>query len=221
MPWYYTAIISILLVVSLLTTATGSLLRVAARLKYFTCVLVSKAFAKSFRVGIGIFLKDKNVKHYYILGFRKFSPLIKYICTFFFALKCIQKLCNIQPLVYNWKQTTQPPSYFFDFSIMVQTVGIEQSIHHCFSSFEVKEILFNYLYYEKSALEYSKWIHFSTKRKMWESTYDDSWGRWHTVFSHSSCKVLREINSTFLEMRKERVLGDTDLSPWYQDFNFL
>ena len=142
MPWYYIAIISVLLVVSLLTTATGSLLRVAARLKYFTCVLVSKAFAKSFRVGIGIFLKDKNVKHYYILVFRKFSPLIKYICTFFFALKCIQKLCNIQPLVYNWKQTTQPPSYLFDFSIMVQTVGIEQSIHHCFSSIEVKEILF-------------------------------------------------------------------------------
>lgn len=39
-----------------LTTATGSLLRVAARLKFFTCVLVSRAFANSFSVGIGMFL---------------------------------------------------------------------------------------------------------------------------------------------------------------------
>lgn len=38
-----------------LTIATGSLLRVAARLNVFTCVLVSRAFAKSFSVGIGIF----------------------------------------------------------------------------------------------------------------------------------------------------------------------
>lgn len=38
-----------------LTIATGSLLRVAARLNVFTCVLVSRAFANSFSVGIGIF----------------------------------------------------------------------------------------------------------------------------------------------------------------------
>ncbi len=38
-----------------LTTATGSLLLVAARLNFFTWVFLSMAFAKSFRVGIGMF----------------------------------------------------------------------------------------------------------------------------------------------------------------------
>lgn len=42
-----------------LTIATGSLLRVAARLNVFTCVLLSKAFANSFSVGIGIFYIKK------------------------------------------------------------------------------------------------------------------------------------------------------------------
>lgn len=40
---------------SRLTTATGSLLRVAAMLNFFTCVFFSIAFAMSFSVGIGIF----------------------------------------------------------------------------------------------------------------------------------------------------------------------
>lgn len=43
-----------------LTIATGSLLRVAARLNVFTCVLVSRAFANSFSVGIGIFYSKKT-----------------------------------------------------------------------------------------------------------------------------------------------------------------
>lgn len=38
-----------------LTTATGSLLRVAAMLNFFTCVFFSMAFAMSFSVGIGMF----------------------------------------------------------------------------------------------------------------------------------------------------------------------
>lgn len=38
-----------------LTTAIGSLLRVAARLNFLTCVFFSKALAKSFSVGIGMF----------------------------------------------------------------------------------------------------------------------------------------------------------------------
>lgn len=42
-----------------LTRATGSLLRVAARLNFVTCVLVSNAFAKSFRVGMGMFYNRK------------------------------------------------------------------------------------------------------------------------------------------------------------------
>lgn len=40
---------------TLLTIATGSLLRVAARLNFLTWVLVSRAFANSLRVGIGMF----------------------------------------------------------------------------------------------------------------------------------------------------------------------
>lgn len=41
-----------------LTTAIGSLLRVAARLNFLTCVFFSMALAKSFNVGIGMFWKS-------------------------------------------------------------------------------------------------------------------------------------------------------------------
>lgn len=44
----------------LLTTAIGSLLRVAARLNFLTCVFFSMALAKSFRVGMGMFWKTKK-----------------------------------------------------------------------------------------------------------------------------------------------------------------
>ncbi len=43
-----------------LTTAIGSLLRVAARLNFLTCVFFSMALAKSFRVGIGMFWKTNK-----------------------------------------------------------------------------------------------------------------------------------------------------------------
>ena len=45
-----------------LTTAMGSLLRVAARLNFLTCVLRSIALANSFRVGIGTFCKEEQYK---------------------------------------------------------------------------------------------------------------------------------------------------------------
>lgn len=45
-----------------LTTATGSLLRVAAMLNFFTCVFFSMALAMSFRVGIGMFCKINGSK---------------------------------------------------------------------------------------------------------------------------------------------------------------
>lgn len=47
-----------------LTTATGSLLRVAAMLNFFTCVFFSMALAMSFRVGIGMFCKINGSKDF-------------------------------------------------------------------------------------------------------------------------------------------------------------
>ena len=45
-----------------LTTAMGSLLRVAARLNFLTWVLCSMALANSFRVGMGTFWKKGRKK---------------------------------------------------------------------------------------------------------------------------------------------------------------
>lgn len=47
-----------------LTTATGSLLRVAAMLNFLTCVLFSMALAMSFSVGIGMFWKKATKTHW-------------------------------------------------------------------------------------------------------------------------------------------------------------
>lgn len=117
-PWYV-VIISILSIVAYLQQQRG---RCSGWLQDWNVSHVCwfpKPSQNLLGLELGYSWKTNDVEHYYILVFRRFSPLIKYICTYFFSLKCIQKLHEHTTVSLQMK-TIQPPPYLFDFSIMVR-----------------------------------------------------------------------------------------------------